>query len=213
MHKSSYRLPRLGACLLAAALIACSKGEKAPEPEAATPAEPIAYQPLTDAELLGMKREQVTLTMPWANWVVSRDPAPNSAKATLNAVETKGGATFDRTVFEFGADTDFPGYRVSWDDAANATCAAEKAPDLGKGRTLVLRFQPASARTVTNQKTIAEPSRRPGLPTVATARMLCDDGGKVVWALGTTDSTAVRLLELRDPPRLAVDVAHKGAKR
>ena len=206
--------PRFRSALLLAlaALSACSRDQKPDQPPA-TPATPIAYEPLSNEDLLGLDRAQVSLTLPFGDRKVSRDPAPNAARALVHDVDVAKGPSFDRALFEFGNDTDFPGYRVAWNDSANATCGPSKAPSFGKTPTLVVRLEPATTRPPgKNTKPMADASRRPNLPNVGTARMLCDTLGSVVWALGVSDSTAVRLLELRDPPRLVVDVAHKGAQ-
>jgi hypothetical protein len=207
-------LPALAALALLPAF-ACSKGDdgKLANGAPATPATPIKYEPLSDADLLSLKREQVTLTFPFGGSAVSKDPTPQSAKATLSSVTTAKGPTFDRTVFEFKSDTDFPGYRVAWHDVDAAVCGPEKAPTFGTPATLVVRFDPATTRPPGNNTTpMADANRRPGLPNLTSARMLCDTLSTVVWTLGATDSTAVRLLEMRDPQRLVVDIAHKGAQ-
>jgi hypothetical protein len=192
---------------------ACSSGDDAPEAPPQTPNVTLRIEPLTDAELMGVPREQVLLTLPWSEQVVSSDPSPVAARATLQSVDVSEGTGFDRTVFEFGTDTDFPGYKVIWDDTTSARCAEEQTAALGPGRTLLIRFQPAWARKQEGKatsKTVTETSRRPAFPSVASARQLCDDGDKVVWALGAADSTVFRVVQLHTPPRLMVDVAHPG---
>ena len=211
------RSPTRVGILLAATLAwtACAKGAEEAEGPPETPNVPFKIEPLTDAELMGVPREQVLLTLPWSEQTVSRDPAPVAARATLKSVEVAEGPAFDRTVFEFSADTDFPGYRVVWDDTTNARCGEEKPATVGTGRTLLIRFQPAWARVQkgkTEAKTIAQAFRSPRLPSVATARQVCDDADKVVWALGANDSTVFRVVELHTPPRLVVDVAHPGVR-
>ena len=79
---------------------------------------------LTDAELMGIPRGEVLLTLPWSENVVSRDPAPAAPRATLRSVTITGGDSFDRAVVEFGTDTPFPGYRIVWGDSAVTGCPA-----------------------------------------------------------------------------------------
>jgi hypothetical protein len=202
--------------MLLTALVAgsCSKGEEVPEGPPQTANVSFEIKPLTDAELMGVPREQVLLTLPWSQRIVSKDAAPNAARATLRSVEVATGPGFDRATFEFGGDTDFPGYRILWDDTTNARCAEEKPADLGPVRTLLIRFGPTWAREMgsgkTETKTIRETSRRLGFPSVTTARQLCDEADKVVWVLGAADSTVFRVVELHSPPRLVVDLAHPG---
>jgi hypothetical protein len=207
MFKSDLKLAIVCVTLCAA----CSGEGGAPSQPPQTPNQTLSVEPLTDAELLGVPREQVLLTLPWSERVVSRDPAPSSARATLHSAEIVEGPTFDRATFEFGTDTDFPGYRIVWDDSTNAVCAADApAADLGQGRTLLIRFGPATTRQLKGGPTITSTSRRPGLPSVATARQLCDEEDAVVWALSAADSAVFRVVEMHTPPRLVVDVAHPG---
>ena len=92
---------------------------------------------------------------------------------------------------------------------AASVCAEEEAPDLGPQRVLLIQFKPSTAREDSGRPTVAQSSRLPGLPAIATARQLCDDNDHLVWALGSSDSTAIRIVELRRPPRLLVDVRHQ----
>jgi hypothetical protein len=192
----------------------CSSGADETEGPPETPNVSLNIEPLTDEELMGVPREQVLLTLPWSDQTVSSGGTPNAARATLQSVEVAEGTVFDRATFEFGTDADFPGYKVIWDDTASARCAEEKPAALGTGRALLVRFEPAWAQKLEGKaptKTVTETSRRPGLPSVATARQLCDEGDKLVWALGAADSTLFRVVQLHTPPRLVVDVAHPGA--
>ena len=199
------------ALALGLVLAACSDAGK-PAADASLPPEPVKIERLTEAELMGIPRNEVILTLPWGGSTVSRDPAPAAPRATLRSVDISGGAGFDRAVFEFGTDTPFPGYRIVWNEVAASVCAEEAAPDLGPARVLLIQFKPSTAREDGGRSTVAQSSRLPGLPAVATARQLCDDNDRLVWALGTSDSTAIRVVELRRPPRLLVDVRHQDAE-
>ena len=95
---------------------------------------------------------------------------------------------------------------VAWNDSASTACGSRA--DLGGGRALLIRFTPARAHDDGGAKTVSETSRRPALPSVATARQLCDEADTLVWALGAADSTRFRVVELRTPPRLLVDLLH-----
>ena len=204
-----FRLRDVSALLAALALGACSDGG-APGEDPASQARVVELPPLTEPDLGSLPRERVTLALPWSESVVSRDPNPVAARATLHAVEITEEAGFDRARFEFGDDADFPGYRIVWNDTTNAKCADEDAPDLGEGRTLLIRFNPARAHEDDGARTVAERARRPDFPTLATARQLCDDADGLVWALGAVDSTRYRVVELSGPPSLVVDLLHPG---
>ena len=214
MSRSDLRLQkyvrRLIPVLALLAWAGCSGGDGADEPPQ-TPNIPLNTEPLTEAELMGVPRGQVLLTLPWSAQVVTKDPVPAAATATLQSVELAEGTGFDRTTFAFGTDADAPGYRIVWNDTANARCADEAPASLGTGGSLLIRFQPTRARDAKGARTVRELSRRTGFKAVGTARQLCDDGDKVVWALNAADSAVFRVVELHTPPRLIVDVAHPGA--
>ena len=101
------------ACGLALFLLpaACSDADE-PAADAPAPAQSVRIEPLTEAELMGIPRNEVVLTVPWSRSPVSRDPAPAAPRATLRSVDISGGEGFDRAVFELRNDTPFPGYRI-----------------------------------------------------------------------------------------------------
>ena len=187
----------------------CSDGPKVPPENVPTPAEPVKIEPLTDAELMGISRDQIVMTLPWSESPLSRNPAPNAPRATLHSIDVSAGETFDRATFGFGDDAPYPGYRIVWNDSTAASCADSTSVKPPAG-TLVIRFEPSTAKDA-GRATVAKTSQRPALPSVETARQVCDKNDKLIWALGAADSTRFRVVELRDPPRLVVDVRHKDA--
>lgn len=188
---------------------ACSDTPRPAPEDVPTPAEPVRIEALTEAELMGVSRDQIVMTLPWLDSPMSRDPAVNAARATLRSVEFAAGGTFDRSTFAFGDDAAYPGYRIVWNDSTAASCADSTSVKPPAG-TLVIRFEPSSAKA-DGETTVAQTSQRPALPSIATARQLCDANDKLIWGLGAADSTRFRVVELRDPPRLVVDVRHKDA--
>jgi hypothetical protein len=200
---------------LALTLAACSGDEPAQEGEAPAPAAsvpqagpPLALEPLGDAELMGLDRGHVVLNLPWSNNVLAKSPAPNAARATLQSVSVERGPSFDRFTLGFGTDAPYPGYRVVWNDLRTAGCGGEPATELPAERTLLVAIEPAAARegpaagetVVDGELTIVERATR-----------VCDRADRLVWALAATDSSLMRTIELRDPPRLVVDVQHPTA--
>lgn len=202
--------------LLLALLIpaACGDGGDSEGSAAAVPeAVPLEIEPLDDDDLAGLDPAKVAINMPWGGGVVSREQTPRAARATLRDVRTEEHGAFDRLVLEFGTEAPFPGYRVAWAGSASTRCGAETPLHTGAGpRPLVIALRPARAHEDDGTPTIREPERRTRFPAVAEARQICDDAGLVEWLLGVSDSSSVRVLEMRDPPRLVVDVAHPGAR-
>jgi hypothetical protein len=169
---------------------------------------PIELGPLADAELMGIDRAQVVLNLPWSNNVLAKSPAPASARATLQSVSVERGPTFDRFTLGFGTDAPFPGYRVVWNDLRTAGCGGEAATTLPAERTLLVAVEPATA---VEGPAASQSTRGADLPTIERAVRVCDQRDRLVWALAATDSALIRTVELRDPPRLIVDVQHPTA--
>jgi hypothetical protein len=196
--------------LILLGLAACG-GERSAEAETdAAPANvfqagpPLTIEALTDAELMGIDRAQVVLNLPWSNNVLVREPAPASARATLQAVRIERGPTFDRFELTFANDAPFPGYRVAWNEQRTATCDGESVA-LPAEWTLTVGTEPATAR---EGAAAATRSVRADLPAIKGASRVCDQLLRLVWAIPAADSTLMRTIELRDPPRLIVDIQH-----
>jgi len=197
--------------VLVLALAACGGGEPDQDdgapPAAVVPqaGPPLQIEPLTDVELMGIDRSQVVLNLPWSDNVLAKSPAPNAARATLQSVDLTGGATFDRIELGFGTDAPFPGYRVVWNDLLTAGCGGSPANTLPAPRTLLISIEPATARA---GPAASKRSVRGDFSMVRGATVVCDQADRLVWAIPASDSALVRTIELRDPPRLIVDVMH-----
>ena len=191
-------------------LMGCSDTPKEPPPEPPQPAVPMQIQQLGDDELLGIDRGQITLTMGWTAAPLGRDPAPNSARASLHQADFEKGEFFDRAVFTFGEEAPSPGYQVRWNDSLAAQCSDSTAVSPG-AKALVIRLEPVTAQRDPKRSYITQPLRQPKLKAIAAAKQLCDQSDRVVWALGA-ESTRFRVVELQSPPRLIVDVLHPGAE-
>ena len=202
---------RLFALVLTLVLTACGDGEPeqddtAPPPSVVPQAgPPLQIEPLTDAELMGIDRGQVVLNLPWSDNVLAKSPAPNAARATLQSVELTRGETFDRIELGFGTDAPFPGYRVVWNDLLTAGCGGSPATTLPAPRTLLISIEPATAR---EGPAAGERTVRGDFTMMRGATRVCDQADRLVWAIPAADSARVRTVELRDPPRLIVDVMH-----
>lgn len=201
------RLPLLALPLFCIACGDGGDGDRPPVPEAT----PLQVEPLDETDLAGLEPGKVAVNVPWGGGMVSRDQVPAAARATLLAARTDRHGAFDRLVLEFGTDAPFPGYRVSRADSSTIECEGAPVPDPEGPRPLLVRLRPAQAHDDDRNPTISDPDRRLGFPAMASARQLCNTSGLVEWLIEVADSTGVRVLEMRDPPRLVVDVAHPGA--
>lgn len=125
---------------------------------------------------------------------------------TLRSVREARNEGFDRVVFEFdGAQV--PGYHLEYVDKPVLHCASgNEIPVAGQG-LLQVRLTPAQAHEGGNV-TVAERERKPGLTVLQELKLICDFEGEVTWVLGNASPKKFRVMELREPTRLVVDVQH-----
>jgi hypothetical protein len=150
-----------------------------------------------------------TLPPPGGDWTAAATDVTHAGgpPATLSTVRTAVNDDFDRVVFQFTGD-DLPGYHVEYVDSPVRECGSGRpVPIEGQG-WLMIRLAPAQAHTDAGQPTVGAIDVRPDLALVREMRQICDFEGHVVWVLGVAAPNRYRVLELRDPARIAVDVLH-----
>ena len=123
----------------------------------------------------------------------------------LIAIRTAHHPGFDRVVFDF--DGPLPGAEsVRYVDRVLADGSGEPVTVAGRAFLLV-RFEEAQAHTDAGSPTVA---RRPvlggGLTTVREIALAGDYEGYVTVAIGVSDKAAFRVIELKSPTRIVVDV-------
>jgi hypothetical protein len=129
----------------------------------------------------------------------SRQARPAPELVSVQAVERKG---YDRVLFTFRGSV--PGYAVRY---------VPQVADQG-GRPLPLRgraflavtFEPARAHDPGGAATVSTATLTPGSPVLRQVRFAGDFEGRVSFGLGLAERDGFRVSELRDPPRVAVDV-------
>ncbi|HEX5753395.1 MAG TPA: hypothetical protein VFZ09_44770 [Archangium sp.] len=223
-------MPTLGlaACLTTAA---CKKEEATPTPpppaaEPSTPAKPTppAAQP-PDAGP-GMDTDAGTsagtppgTTPPGSQAAQPEDPKNREwtaglvdvkrsgfAPITLREVRTARNEGFDRLVLQFDGDQ-LPGYHIEYVDKPVIKCGSGDPTEIAGQGWLQVRVQPAQAHEGTTV-TVAERERKPGLPIIQELELTCDFEGEVTWVLGMKHPNKYRVMELREPTRLVVDVQY-----
>jgi hypothetical protein len=126
---------------------------------------------------------------------------------TLQAVRSGRHDGFDRVVFEF--DGDFvPGYHIEYIDRPVRACGSGHVVELPGDAWLEIRMPTVRAHTEAGEATIQNRQRRPNLPVVKGLALTCDFEAVVTWALGVSTPNPYRVVELADPPRIALDVRH-----
>jgi hypothetical protein len=137
---------------------------------------------------------------------------------TLMAVRSARHEGFDRIVFEFapqpakpgksGGPIALPGYHVSFIDKPARDCGSGEPFWLAGDAWLEVRMSGVNAHTEAGSPTIAVRKQLTDLPVLAELRQTCDFEAMVTWVLGVRSPNRFRVLELNDPPRIVVDVAH-----
>ena len=73
---------------------------------------------------------------------------------------------------------------------------------------LQVHFTPVDAHNDQGQSTIGATDLTPGLTTLQEAALTCDFEAVDIWTLGLSQEVDFRVVELDNPPRIAVDVGH-----
>jgi hypothetical protein len=125
---------------------------------------------------------------------------------TLREVRSARNEGFDRVVFQFDGDQ-VPGYHLEYIDTPVIKCGSgDPTPIAGQG-WLQVRMQPAQAHA-DGKVTVAERERKPKLPVLEELELTCDFEGEVTWVLGVKHPNKYRVMELKEPTRLVVDVRY-----
>lgn len=211
MHSSPR--PTFFAALLA--LAACGGGEGSDASRGSTEAAQAAdtsiralvREPLTGEDLVGLSLENLSVELPWTENQVVRDPSSQAARASIQEVDVAGHEGFDRVIFRFGETTPFPGYRIDILEAGTPVrCGDEdRTPALDEGQAIVVRIAPARASDRGEVRVPVRTTRANQTRFRATG-LVCDDGQQAVWVASLAEGDQVRVLEMRAPNRLVVDV-------
>jgi hypothetical protein len=127
--------------------------------------------------------------------------------ATLRDVRTARNDGFDRIVLDFGGDP-IPSWEVEYVDRPVRQCGSGDPVPMAGDAWLRIHVQPARGHTDAGQATVTDRRRSPRLPAVRELVMTCDFEAHVEWVAGVGTPNRFRVLELRDPTRLVVDIRH-----
>lgn len=127
--------------------------------------------------------------------------------AVLKEVRTAGHDGYDRVVFEFeGAE--MSGYHVEYIDKPVRQCGSGNVVDLKGDGWLEIRFYPANAHTEEGKPTVENREQSPNHKIIKELKLTCDFEAEVEWVLGVASPNKYRVLELKNPTRLAVDIKY-----
>jgi hypothetical protein len=198
---ASGRVPVLRA-LLVAGLVACDGGATRNGAERAV--DDVRRDTAVAERTPDAAADSATATVAWRAGDTQVAGA-TSGSALLRAVRSARHDGFDRIVFEFAGE--LPGYVISYIDPVRQ-CGSGDAVALAGTAWLSLRFEPAAAHTEEGVATVTERSRSPGLPSVVDLRLICDFEAQVEWVAGVRERLEYRVITLREPARIVVDVRH-----
>ncbi len=181
-------------------LAGCPKKEEpAPQP---TPAPPVTPTPTPTPPPSGTAPSVPSDTQ-WTAGIVKQE-RQGLAPVTLRAVREARNEGFDRVVFEFDG-TQVPGYHLEYVDKPIIKCGSGDPTEVAGQGWLQVRLTPAQAHEG-GQATITERERKAGLPIIQELELTCDFEGEVTWVLGNARPNKYRVMELKEPTRLVVDV-------
>ncbi len=162
-------------------------------------------EPLTEADLTGFTLDELALELPWTTNQVGRAAAEGAPASSIRGAEVGGHEGFDRATFLLDDAEPVPGYDIAIAAAGTPTLCGDGGYELTAARSLVVSFRPArlGADEVTGSPAGI---RGTGASRMARAGVACDTGDAVVWVAELSQGDQVRVLELRGPSRIAVDV-------
>ncbi len=196
-------------CLLTAslAIFAAACGDDSDEDASPTSTLPAATATSPTATTPGATETPSATEEPFQG---ARDPveapAQGSGIPVLTDVRTGAHSDYDRITFEF--DSTRPHYRVEYITPPATGCGSGEPAIIDGDALLQVRFTPANAHDDQGSMTIDSNQLMPALTTLLEAEQTCDFEADVAWALGLSQEVDFRVLELDNPPRIAVDVAH-----
>ena len=138
---------------------------------------------------------------PFRTATAARSHSPRTAPELLS-VATAERDGHDRVTFTFQGSA--PGWRVRY--APKVAGADGRALPLDGEAFLEVTFDPARARDTAGRPTFPEGDLGPGAVSVRQVRFAGDFEGQVRFGIGVAGRDGFRVIEQRDPTRVAVDV-------
>lgn len=148
--------------------------------------------------------EPQTFEATWAESTVTRAPAGDVA--VLAAVRFARHDGYDRFVLEF--EEHLPGYRIRYPAGTLHQCGSGLPVEIEAPAALQIELRRTAAHDADGAVTVSERELSAGLPVLRDARLTCDYEGIVEWVLGLEGRAPFRVLTLRAPPRVVVDLRH-----
>jgi len=142
----------------------------------------------------------------WSRTAQSRSSATREV-AQVSEVRTSEHAGYDRLVLAFNNDQ-IPGYDVRYLEEPPIECGSGRTVDIAGPEVLQIRLEPARGYTEKGSSTVAQRKGDVGSTALRAFAVACDFEAVFTIIAGVRGGAAYRILELRDPARIAVDVRH-----
>ena len=117
-------------------------------------------------------------------------------------------AGYDRIVFEFRRNA-MPGYHIEYVDKPAYRCGSGEAVWLAGDGWLSVRFDATQAHDDQGHSTIDYRERVVDFSILREVQNTCDFEGEMTWVLGVSSPNHYRVLELKQPTRLVLDIKHE----
>lgn len=196
----------VGILLALPAVAACGgEGASSGSDGPASRAGPDTASPLPDRQLGELRRERLTLGLPWTTERVDREPTDAADTAAIRAVRVARVDGLDRIVLEFDSAAAVPGYVARTTLAPVPVCGTGDSVRAEGAGLLALELRNARLSGAIEEAGAPEPD---DLYNVRGLHIACARPGAVHWVLDVRNATSYRVLEAADPPRLVVDVRH-----
>lgn len=203
------RIALLGMLLTGMLLSACSDSPSKPnvaKPPSPTPTPTVTATPATANAPVDETAEDVPDFEGTAGNTEKKNPNATGA-ALLTDVRSARHSSYDRVVFEFEG-TELPTYRIEYIDRPVRSCGSGDVVPFAGDAWLSVRFSGANAHTDAGEATVKDRVRSPNLPIVKDLKLICDFEAEVEWVMGVSSPNKYRVLELKSPTRLVVDIRH-----
>jgi hypothetical protein len=125
----------------------------------------------------------------------------------LRYVRSATHPSYDRVVFEFEGDQ-LPSYKIEYIDKPVRACGSGNVVPFAGAAWLSVLFTGANAHTDAGEQTIKDRTRSPNHTVVKDLKLTCDFEAEVEWVMGVSAPNKYRVLELKNPTRLVVDINH-----
>jgi hypothetical protein len=159
---------------------------------------------LDSTDFVGIEAENVSFNLHWVQGPVNREPSRLAPPVNeIQEITTVEGAEFDRVIFHLAnPEAEVPGYALAWSDTTVVNCQTNEPVSIVGDQKLRVRITAAS---------IQPPALRPQDPRYENLQALastCPREGVLEWHFGVREQAQIRVIEMRAPRRLVVDVRH-----